>query len=96
MTRSRRCSGRCRASERRAPRRPSGSSATGEPFPTADGRARFVPTPYRPPAAAADERLPLLLNTGRIRDQWHTMTRTGRLPRLMAHQREPLLDIHPR
>ena len=54
-----------------------------------------MPTPYRPPAAAADERLPLLLNTGRIRDQWHTMTRTGRLARLMAHQREPLLDIHP-
>ena len=54
-----------------------------------------MPTPYRPPAAVADKHLPLLLNTGRIRDQWHTMTRTGRLERLMAHQREPLLDIHP-
>ena len=41
--------------------------------------ARFVPTPYRPPAAGADKHRPLLLNTGRIRDQWHTMTRTGRL-----------------
>jgi assimilatory nitrate reductase catalytic subunit len=67
----------------------------GAAFPTKDGRARFVPTPCRSPAAGADERWPLLLNTGRIRDQWHTMTRTGRLPRLMAHQREPLLDIHP-
>ncbi len=67
----------------------------GEPFPTDDGRARFVPTPYRPPASVADKHLPLLLNTGRIRDQWHTMTRTGRLARLMAHQREPLLDVHP-
>jgi assimilatory nitrate reductase catalytic subunit len=67
----------------------------GEKFPTADGRARFVPTPYRPPAAVADRHHPFLLNTGRIRDQWHTMTRTGRLARLMAHQREPLLDIHP-
>ncbi len=67
----------------------------GEPFPTEDGRARFVPTPYRPPASIADRHLPLLLNTGRIRDQWHTMTRTGRLARLMAHQREPLLDVHP-
>ena len=37
----------------------------------------------------------MLLNTGRIRDQWHTMTRTGRLARLMAHQHEPLLDVHP-
>jgi assimilatory nitrate reductase catalytic subunit len=63
-------------------------------FPTANGRARFVPTPYRPPAACADEQWPLVLNTGRVRDQWHTMTRTG-VPRLMAHQREPLLGVHP-
>jgi assimilatory nitrate reductase catalytic subunit len=63
-------------------------------FPTANGRGRFVPTPYRPPATLAGEQWPLVLNTGRIRDQWHTMTRTG-LPRLMAHQREPLLDVHP-
>jgi assimilatory nitrate reductase catalytic subunit len=37
----------------------------------------------------------LLLNTGRVRDQWHTMTRTGLAPRLMMHRREPLLDVHP-
>src|SRR5438105_1820258 len=37
----------------------------------------------------------MVLTTGRLRDQWHTMTRTGRLPRLMAHQREPFLDVHP-
>ena len=67
----------------------------GGPFPTSDGRARFVPTPYRPPAVPTDDQWPLLLNTGRLRDQWHTMTRTGRLPRLMAHQREPVLDTHP-
>ena len=64
-------------------------------FPTPDGNARFVATPYRSPAEATDERRPLLLNTGRVRDQWHTMTRTGRSPRLMAHQKEPLLDLHP-
>jgi assimilatory nitrate reductase catalytic subunit len=67
----------------------------GERFPTDDGRARFVPTPYRPLTVPADNRWPLLLNTGRVRDQWHTMTRTGQLPRLMAHRREPLLDMHP-
>jgi assimilatory nitrate reductase catalytic subunit len=39
--------------------------------------------------------MPLLLNTGRVRDQWHTMTRTGNAARLMTHQPEPLLDIHP-
>ena len=66
----------------------------GDGFPTANGRARFVPTPYRAPAASAEEQWPLVLNTGRVRDQWHTMTRTG-VPRLMAHQREPLLDVHP-
>jgi assimilatory nitrate reductase catalytic subunit len=67
----------------------------GQGFSTADGRARFVPTPYRSPAASADEQWPFILNTGRVRDQWHTMTRTGRLPRLMAHQSEPVLDVHP-
>ncbi len=67
----------------------------GRRFATPDGRARFVPTAYRPPAVPTDDRWPLLLNTGRVRDQWHTMTRTGRLPRLMAHQGEPFLDIHP-
>ena len=64
-------------------------------FATADGRARCVPTRYRPPAQAVDATWPLVLNTGRVRDQWHTMTRTGRVPRLMTHVREPYLDIHP-
>ena len=36
-----------------------------------------------------------MLNTGRVRDQWHTMTRTGRVPRLMMHQEEPFLTMHP-
>jgi assimilatory nitrate reductase catalytic subunit len=66
----------------------------GRGFSTEDGRARFVPVTYRPPV---DEAAPgmLVLNTGRVRDQWHTMTRTGRVPRLMTHRTEPLLDIHP-
>jgi len=38
---------------------------------------------------------PFLLNTGRVRDQWHTMTRTGLVPSLMAHTPEPMLAIHP-
>lgn len=65
-------------------------------FFTSDGRARFVPTPFRPVAAKTDRRNPFLLNTGRVRDQWHTMTRTGHVPRLMAHQEEPFLELHPR
>src|SRR5262249_10735010 len=46
-------------------------------------------------AQPACEEWPLVLNTGRIRDQWHTMTRTGTVARLMTHLREPALDIHP-
>lgn len=64
-------------------------------FPTGDGRARFVSTLYRPVAAPPSPTRPFLLNTGRVRDQWHTMTRTGRVARLMQHTPEPLLDIHP-
>ncbi len=63
-------------------------------FPTPDGKARLVPIAQR----ALDEPLtkwPLTLNTGRYRDQWHTMTRTGLSPRLAQHRREPLVEIHP-
>ena len=60
----------------------------------ADGRARFVSTPLRPPVNATSEEFPLVLNTGRVRDQWHTMTRTGRAPRLSDHLPEPYVDLH--
>jgi assimilatory nitrate reductase catalytic subunit len=64
-------------------------------YSTADGQARFVATPCRQVAEPACGEFPLVLNTGRVRDQWHTMTRTGRVPRLTTHTGEPLLDIHP-
>jgi assimilatory nitrate reductase catalytic subunit len=59
------------------------------------GRARLVPTPFRPPAEDVSAAYPLRLLTGRLRDQWHTMTRTGIVPRLMAHSPEPTLTLHP-
>jgi assimilatory nitrate reductase catalytic subunit len=62
-------------------------------FPTEDGRARLVPTPYRGKPARRGR--PFLLNTGRVRDQWHTMTRTGLAPRLMNHTSEPRVTLHP-
>ena len=62
-------------------------------FPTPDGRARLVPVSWRGRPDHAGR--PLLLNTGRVRDQWHTMTRTGLAPNLMTHTPEPLLAIHP-
>ena len=63
-------------------------------FSTPDGRARMV-APRFASTAPADPRFPLRLNTGRYRDQWHTMTRTGLSPRLSQHRREPQLEIHP-
>ena len=61
----------------------------------ADGKARFVPTPPRLPVQRLDDEFPLVLNTGRIRDQWHTMTRSGKSPRLTTHTPEPYVDLHP-
>ena len=62
----------------------------------ADGRARFVPTAPPSTAQAADEEFPFILNTGRIRDQWHTMTRTGRSPRLTGTCPSPSSIFTPR
>jgi assimilatory nitrate reductase catalytic subunit len=59
------------------------------------GRARLVATPFRLPAQAPDQDFPLRLLTGRLRDQWHMMTRTGEVPRLMAQAPEPVLTLHP-
>ncbi len=64
-------------------------------FATPDGLARMVPVRPRPPAQALDAARPLRLNTGRVRDQWHTMTRTARAPRLMNHRAEPFIEIAP-
>jgi assimilatory nitrate reductase catalytic subunit len=63
-------------------------------FFTSDGKARFVPV-----GATALERsapgFPLTLNTGRVRDHWHTMSRTGKSARLSQYYAEPFVEIHP-
>ncbi|MFQ2098984.1 nitrate reductase [Aeromonas sanarellii] len=61
-------------------------------FATPDGRARLLPlAQHFPPqqGAGPGEELPLLLNSGRLRDQWHTMTRTGHVPRLQEAEPWP-------
>ncbi|BCK88477.1 nitrate reductase [Sideroxyarcus emersonii] len=63
-------------------------------FYTPSGKARMLAVVPRLPAVAADESFPLVLNTGRSRDQWHTMTRTGKVPRLNTHEAEPYVQIH--
>ena len=64
-------------------------------FFTASGKARLVPVEPRQPQNIPDEAYPLVLNTGRLRDQWHTMTRTGKAPRLTEHSPEPTATLHP-
>jgi len=64
-------------------------------FYTPNQRARFVAITPRPPARLTDSDYPMVLNTGRVRDHWHTMTRTGRSPRLSGHVSEPYAELHP-
>jgi len=67
---------------------------TGHRFPTADGRARMSPTPHAEPADPPDGDHPIVLTTGRLPHQWHTMTRTGKAKDLMAAEPEPFIELH--
>jgi assimilatory nitrate reductase catalytic subunit len=64
-------------------------------FPTPDGRARLAPVRSAGPAEATDGAFPFALNTGRVRDHWHTMTRTGLAPELCSQAPEPFVEVHP-
>jgi assimilatory nitrate reductase catalytic subunit len=64
-------------------------------FFTADRAAHFVPVVPRKPAHAPSAEYPLVLNTGRLRDHWHTMSRSGLSPRLSLTDAEPIVEIHP-
>ncbi|WP_133645881.1 nitrate reductase [Paraburkholderia flava] len=62
-------------------------------FATADGRARFHAVHYQPVADAINARYPFRLLTGRLRDQWHGMSRTGRIAKLFTHAPAPALEM---
>ncbi|MBP9787278.1 MAG: molybdopterin-dependent oxidoreductase [Acinetobacter sp.] len=64
-------------------------------FSYASRKAKLIPTIAIDPVHAISEDYPLILNTGRIRDQWHTMTRTGLSANLTTHRAEPFCEIHP-
>ncbi|MFO1399017.1 MAG: molybdopterin-dependent oxidoreductase [Burkholderiales bacterium] len=68
---------------------------TDHAFATPDGRARFAAVRYVPVAEPVDARYPFRLNTGRLRDQWHGMSRTGAVAALFAHAGGPALEMHP-
>jgi assimilatory nitrate reductase catalytic subunit len=81
-------------------RRFAGRSAAAAPLSIYSGLARRWQIAHgagdAPGHARRDRRLyPLILNSGRIRDQWHTMTRTGSVPRLMQHIAEPVVEVAP-
>ena len=64
-------------------------------FSYASRKAKLIPTIAIDPVHSISEDYPLILNTGRIRDQWHTMTRTGLSANLTTHRAEPFCEIHP-
>jgi assimilatory nitrate reductase catalytic subunit len=68
---------------------------TDHRFATPDGRARFVAAAWRATSEVRDARFPVSLTTGRLRDQWHGMSRTGTLGRLFTHGGEPAIELHP-
>lgn len=65
-------------------------------FSTPTGRARIIAIGLGQPATPVSHEWPFVLNTGRVRDQWHTMTRTGLSPRLSAHIAEPFIEVNPK
>ncbi|GAB3458823.1 bifunctional nitrate reductase/sulfite reductase flavoprotein subunit alpha [Kineococcus endophyticus] len=64
-------------------------------FPTADGRAVFWPRPFVPAAELPDDEHPFVLGTGRVQHQWHTRTKTGKVPQLEALNPGPFVEVHP-
>ena len=60
-----------------------------------DGKAKFLVHAYQEPAEVTDDEFPFILTTGRVRDQWHTMTRTGKIPVLLRNEPEPFVELHP-
>ena len=68
--------------------------ADGQFF-TPSGKAQFIAVTPRLPVNTPNGDYPLILNTGRLRDQWHTMTRTALAAKLNQHKPEPFVEIHP-
>ncbi|MEN5144475.1 bifunctional nitrate reductase/sulfite reductase flavoprotein subunit alpha [Pseudomonas juntendi] len=64
-------------------------------FPTASGKARFFARPWLPAAELPDETFPMVLNTGRVQHQWHTLTKTSKVPALNKLEPGPFVEVHP-
>ncbi|CAG0955948.1 ferredoxin-nitrate reductase [Methylophilaceae bacterium] len=64
-------------------------------FPTEHGKAVFFARPHMPPAEMPDDDYPFILNTGRLQHQWHTMTKTGKIPTLNKLNPGPFVEVNP-
>jgi len=64
-------------------------------FFTTNRKAKMIAPEMPEPSAGTSDAFPFRLNTGRVRDQWHTMTRSGLSPRLANHLPEPFVEVHP-
>lgn len=71
------------------------SADTQIQFPTEDGRGHFLARPYMPPDELPDEEYPFILITGRLAHQWHTMTKTGKVPTLNKLNPSSFVELHP-
>ena len=68
---------------------------TDHRFATSNGRARFIAKAYQAPLDAPNAKQPFALTTGRLRDQWHGMSRSGVVPKLFGHDGTPSVAMHP-
>lgn len=76
----------------------SAAAATASPaivFATPSGKAQFFARPHLPPAQLPDEQFPMVLNTGRLQHQWHTLTKTGKIATLNKLNPGPFVEVHP-
>jgi ferredoxin-nitrate reductase len=69
---------------------------TDRRFNTPDGRARFTALHSKGLAEPIDIKYPFVLTIGRLYEHWHTMTRTGRIEKIMKKQPQSFIEIHPR
>ncbi|MDA8483995.1 sulfite reductase subunit alpha [Pseudomonas resinovorans] len=78
-----------------APRTDADGSRPAIAFATEDGKGVFLARPHMEPAELPDDEFPLVLNTGRVQHQWHTLTKTGKVATLNKLNPGPFVEIHP-
>ncbi|HXE53093.1 MAG TPA: molybdopterin dinucleotide binding domain-containing protein, partial [Tepidisphaeraceae bacterium] len=64
-------------------------------FPTPSGKARFWARPYEADGDPESADFPLVLNTGRVLNQWHTRTKSGNVEQLNKLDPAPYIQMHP-